>query len=128
MNAAFDPKSVKLSPTADWETWQEGAEQASLHAGENTIALVVTGADSGQVNLDHVVVPPSSQSLPAMKAHLVDNGCLEVGPVGWVDKHGKKVIAVEIVPRANSHPVCSQCHRPELGYRSVDVIQTVLYH
>jgi transposase len=34
----------------------------------------------------------------------------------WVDKRGQKVIEVEVVPRANSHPVCSQCQRPGPGY------------
>ncbi len=42
------------------------------------------------------------------------------GETRFVIHEGKKAIEVEIKPRKNSKTICSGCHKPALGYDSLD--------
>lgn len=52
-----DVGQIKLTPTADWGTWNtEGGTAAYLSAGTHTIELSVESGDTGYVNLDSVTL------------------------------------------------------------------------
>jgi hypothetical protein len=55
-------KQILLPATADWNTWSTETETVSLHAGSNTIAYKFDTTDSGNVNLDNIVVTVSTTS------------------------------------------------------------------
>ncbi|WEH43751.1 TIM-barrel domain-containing protein [Streptomyces sp. AM 2-1-1] len=50
------PRKVELPATANWDTWAEATAQVELGAGQHTVALTRTAADSGSVNLDSVAL------------------------------------------------------------------------
>ncbi|SFD57803.1 Carbohydrate binding module (family 6) [Paenibacillus catalpae] len=53
-------KQISLSATADWNSWTTQTETVSLNSGSNTIAYKFDTTDSGNVNLDNIVVSDTS--------------------------------------------------------------------
>ncbi|GLX68209.1 CBM35 domain-containing protein [Paenibacillus glycanilyticus] len=53
-------KQISLPATADWNSWTTQTETVSLNAGSNTIAYKFDSADSGNVNVDNIVVSDTS--------------------------------------------------------------------
>ncbi|WP_336772741.1 galactose-binding domain-containing protein [Paenibacillus sp. MMO-58] len=53
-------KQIALSATADWNSWSTQTETVSLNSGSNTITYKFDTADSGNVNLDNIVVSDTS--------------------------------------------------------------------
>ena len=49
-------KQITLPATANWDTWGTETETVPLNAGSNTIAYKFDTTDSGNVNLDNIVV------------------------------------------------------------------------
>ncbi|TDD15812.1 carbohydrate-binding protein, partial [Kribbella turkmenica] len=49
-------RQISLRPTANWDTWETVSETVTLVAGSNTIAYRFDSTDSGNVNLDNLVV------------------------------------------------------------------------
>jgi hypothetical protein len=47
---------LTLPTTADWNTWTTVAQSVSLNAGSNTIAIKFDTTDTGNVNLDNIVM------------------------------------------------------------------------
>lgn len=45
-----------LAPTADWDSWGTRTETLPLNSGSNTIGYKFDTTDSGNVNLDHIIV------------------------------------------------------------------------
>ena len=57
-------KQISLAATADWNTWATEIETVTLHSGSNTIAYLFGTADTGNVNLDNIVVGTTVTASP----------------------------------------------------------------
>lgn len=53
-------KQTSLANLANWDTWSTQAEILALNAGINTIAYKYDASDSGNVNLDQLVLTVSA--------------------------------------------------------------------
>ena len=49
-------KQTNLPATATWDIWTDAAETVTLNSGSNTIAYKYDSTDSGNVNLDYILV------------------------------------------------------------------------
>ncbi|KAI7282693.1 hypothetical protein KC345_g3352 [Hortaea werneckii] len=49
-------KQISLPATADWNTWATQTETVSLNSGSNTVRYKFDTTDTGNVNLDNVIV------------------------------------------------------------------------
>jgi hypothetical protein len=58
-------RQLSLPATANWDTWATATEQVPLVAGSNSIAYRFDSTDSGNVNLDSIVVGPVVGEAPA---------------------------------------------------------------
>jgi Pectate lyase superfamily protein/Carbohydrate binding module (family 35)/Carbohydrate binding module (family 6) len=47
---------TSLNATANWDSWASRSESLTLRAGSNTIAYAFDSTDSGNINLDNIVV------------------------------------------------------------------------
>ncbi len=59
-------RQITLNATTDWNTWTTETETVTLHSGSNTVAYKFDTTDSGNVNIDNVLVtavaaPPANQ-------------------------------------------------------------------
>ncbi|MFP7287958.1 glycosyl hydrolase family 28-related protein [Shouchella clausii] len=54
-------KVANLSPTSNWDTWHDQTEQLELRRGLNTISIQNDQGDTGQVRIDSLTVPGSSE-------------------------------------------------------------------
>ena len=52
----------QLAATADWNTWGTKTDSLTLNAGSNTVAYKFDSTDSGNVNLDDIVVTAATSS------------------------------------------------------------------
>ena len=52
-------EQISLPATANWDTWATQTQSLTLRAGANTVAYRFDSTDTGNVNLDHVVVGPA---------------------------------------------------------------------
>jgi hypothetical protein len=57
-------EQISLPATATWDTWATAAELLTLRAGANTVAYRFDSADTGNVNLDNIVVGPTVATPP----------------------------------------------------------------
>ena len=57
-------KQTSLPYLANWDTWDFKTENLTLNAGNNTIAYKYDNGDSGNVNLDAIIVGTSSGTNP----------------------------------------------------------------
>ncbi|ACT02574.1 discoidin domain-containing protein [Paenibacillus sp. JDR-2] len=53
-------KQISLSATPDWNSWSTQTETVSLNSGSNAITYKFDATDSGNVNLDNIVVSDTS--------------------------------------------------------------------
>jgi hypothetical protein len=67
-------KQISLPATADWNTWTTENENVSLNAGTDTIAYKFDASDSGNVNLDNIVVGPVTTPPPPPSGQLYQAG------------------------------------------------------
>jgi hypothetical protein len=51
-------RQITLGATTDWNTWTTETETVTLNAGSNTVAYKFDTTDTGNVNLDNVLVTP----------------------------------------------------------------------
>lgn len=61
------------SPGADWNKWQDYEQTLSLNAGYNAIDYRYDSSDSGNVNIDRILVAPNSPITPESEKNLLDN-------------------------------------------------------
>lgn len=61
------------SPGSSWDVWQNQVQTLSLNAGANTIAYKYDSSDSGNVNLDRILVSSSAAGTPESEKNLLDN-------------------------------------------------------
>jgi Pectate lyase superfamily protein/Carbohydrate binding module (family 6)/Carbohydrate binding module (family 35) len=57
-------KQISLAATADWNTWTTETENISLNKGSNTISYKFDTTDSGNVNLDNIVMGTTASPSP----------------------------------------------------------------
>ncbi|MFC9688076.1 CBM35 domain-containing protein [Kribbella sp. NPDC056951] len=79
-------RQLTLPPTANWDTWGTTVESVTLAAGNNTISYRFDTTDSGNVNLDRVVV--DSAPAPADGVHEAESAALSGGAVAQSDHPG----------------------------------------
>ena len=61
------------SPGSDWNKWSDYEQTLSLNAGANTIAYKYDAGDSGNVNLDRILVASTTPGTPESEKNLLDN-------------------------------------------------------
>lgn len=61
------------SPGSDWNVWQDNVQTVTLVAGSNTIAFKYDGTDSGNVNVDRILVSSGTAGTPESEKNLLDN-------------------------------------------------------
>lgn len=49
-------KQISLPATSDWNTWATETETVSLNSGSNTVSYKFDTADTGNVNLDNIII------------------------------------------------------------------------
>ncbi|MFF3753682.1 CBM35 domain-containing protein [Streptomyces sp. NPDC002018] len=122
-------RQISLPATANWQTWATRDEPLTYTKGANTVALTFTTADSGNVNLDHIIptTPTETTEPPAgTLTHQAESGYFSGGPavatgVGGYDGSGyltgftttgaRSVQAVN-APSAATYPVAVRYRTP----------------
>lgn len=61
----------------NWNVWSEAIQSVNLQAGVNTISFRYDSGDSGNINLDRVLISPSSITQAQSELNLLDNGGFE---------------------------------------------------
>jgi|GEM_PF-3104871 len=69
-------KQTSFPNLINWDTWKNKSDTITLNAGSNTIAYKYNTGDTGNINLDYIIIKPSASSLIA-------NGDFESGSVNW---------------------------------------------
>ncbi|MCU6711326.1 DUF5110 domain-containing protein [Paenibacillus sp. J5C_2022] len=96
------------SPGASWDVWQDNVQTLTLAAGTNTIAFKYDGADSGNVNLDRLLVSAGTPAAPFEELNLLDNGDFERADgygSNWTEWHpGGQALAYGVDSGSGSHP------------------------
>lgn len=111
VNGVDVAQASMTSPGTSWDVWQDVTQTLTLAAGDNTIAFKYDGADSGNVNLDRLLVSSSSPGTPQSELNLLDNGGFERGTgfgTNWTEWHpGGQALAYGIDSGSGSHPPAS---------------------
>lgn len=99
------------SPGASWDVWQDNVQTLSLNAGSNTIAYKYDTADSGNINLDRILVSSGAAGIPESELNLLDNPEFERDTAygsNWSEWHpGAQALAYGIDSGSGSHPPAS---------------------
>ncbi len=80
-------RQITLNATTDWNTWTTETETVTLHSGSNTVAYKFDTTDTGNVNVDNVLVtavaaPPANQ-YEAESAALSGGAAVESDHTGY---------------------------------------------
>ncbi|MBD0379032.1 carbohydrate-binding protein [Paenibacillus sedimenti] len=79
-------RKVTFDHASSWDRWMNRTDQIHLKAGVNLITLERTAADTGAINLDHILLNPNR--LGEMNASFLINGDFESGDIdGWNEWH-----------------------------------------
>ncbi len=94
------------SPGVSWDVWQNAAQTLTLSAGWNTIAYKYDSGDSGNVNIDRILVAASTPGTPESEKNLLDNaGFDRVNGYGsnWTEWHSG-VLAYGVDSGSGTYP------------------------
>jgi hypothetical protein len=61
------------SPGGNWNVWQDNVQTLTLAAGLNTIGYKYDSGDSGNINLDRILVASTAPGTPVSELNLLDN-------------------------------------------------------
>ncbi|MEQ4480768.1 TIM-barrel domain-containing protein [Cohnella silvisoli] len=61
------------SPGTNWNVWQDVTKTVTLDAGTNTVAFKYDSGNSGNVNLDRLLVASTTPGTPESETNLLDN-------------------------------------------------------
>lgn len=61
------------SPGGNWNVWQDNVQTLTLAAGLNTIGYKYDSGDSGNINLDRILVASTTPGTPVSELNLLDN-------------------------------------------------------
>ncbi|GAB2672098.1 TIM-barrel domain-containing protein [Paenibacillus thermoaerophilus] len=78
------------SPGSDWNAWERKTQSLALNAGRNRIAFKYDAGDSGNINLDRLLVSASAIGPLETERNLLDNGDFERPSgysSGWTEWH-----------------------------------------
>ncbi|MBC8059543.1 MAG: DUF5110 domain-containing protein [Clostridiaceae bacterium] len=99
------------SPSTNWNTWQDNEQTLTLNAGLNTIAYKYDSGDSGNVNLDRILVAATTPPTPQSELSLLDNGGFERSTTAgsnWTEWHPTgQTLAYGIDSGSGSNPPTS---------------------
>ena len=98
------------SPGSSWDVWQNHTQTVALAAGVNTVAYRYDAGDSGNVNLDRLLVSSAAPGTPESEKNYVDNpGFERVGYASnWTEWHpGGQALAFGVDSGSGSHPPAS---------------------
>ncbi|GGF90912.1 TIM-barrel domain-containing protein [Paenibacillus abyssi] len=99
------------SPGTSWDVWQDQTQTLSLNAGRNTIAYKYDLADSGNVNLDRILVSSTPPGTPLSEVNLLDNPDFERNDAlgsNWTEWHPSgQAIAYGVDSGSGSNPPMS---------------------
>jgi alpha-glucosidase (family GH31 glycosyl hydrolase) len=108
------------SPGASWDVWQDQTQTLTLIAGTNTIAYKYDLADSGNVNLDRMLVSSTTPGTPQSELNLLDNSDFDRGTAygsNWTEWHpGGQALAFGIDSGSGSNPPASAWTRDARAY------------
>lgn len=62
------------SPSANWNAWQDVTKTVTLNAGANLVAFKYDAGNSGNVNIDRLLVASAAPGTPESELNLLDNG------------------------------------------------------
>ncbi len=74
----------------NWNEWMDAKQSLTLQAGSNKIAFAYDSSDSGNVNLDRLILSASAIKLPQSEMNLLDNGDFErplTSSSNWTEWH-----------------------------------------
>lgn len=77
VNGSFAQTAVLPSLGTDWNTWGSWQTSLYLQAGQNTVAFVFDGGNSGYVNLDQLRVQVDDSVVPTIETNVLDDGGFE---------------------------------------------------
>ncbi|NOU76045.1 DUF5110 domain-containing protein [Paenibacillus sp. LMG 31458] len=78
------------SAGTNWNVWQDNVQTVTLNSGANTIAFKYDAADSGNINLDRLLLSTSPAGTPVSEQNLLDNPGFERDTSqsnNWVEWH-----------------------------------------
>ncbi|WP_189006390.1 TIM-barrel domain-containing protein [Paenibacillus marchantiophytorum] len=78
------------SPGGNWNVWQDNVQTVTLNAGVNTIAFKYDSGDSGNINLDRLLLSTAAAGTPVSELNLLDNPDFERDTSlshNWVEWH-----------------------------------------
>nr|WP_207789331.1 TIM-barrel domain-containing protein [Neobacillus terrae] len=78
------------SPSGNWNVWQDNIQTLSLNAGTNTIDFKFDTGDSGNINIDRLLISTSSPGTPVSEQNLLDDSNFERDPAqpnNWTEWH-----------------------------------------
>jgi hypothetical protein len=90
VNGAKIGQTSFTSPGGNWNIWQNNVQTLALNAGTNTIAFQYDAADSGNINLDRLLVSSAAAGTPVSELNLLDNPGFErdtAQPANWTEWH-----------------------------------------
>lgn len=79
-----------LSSNGNWNIWQDNVQTLTLNAGINSIEFKYDSGDSGNINLDRLLVSSTSPGTPISEQNLLDNPGFERDTVqssNWTEWH-----------------------------------------
>ncbi|MGG1515600.1 CBM35 domain-containing protein [Paenibacillus oryzisoli] len=83
-------KQVSLPPTANWDTWTDATETVNLQAGKNSIEFRREEGDTGQLNIDSLILDKFSGGFMSTTAKvLTPEKMVKIQP-----KHSGKALSV----------------------------------
>ncbi|WP_079913321.1 CBM35 domain-containing protein [Paenibacillus sp. 32352] len=83
-------KQVSMPPTANWDTWMDATETVNLQAGKNSIEFRREEGDTGQLNIDSLILDKFSGGFMSTKAkELAPEKMVKIQP-----KHSGKALSV----------------------------------
>ncbi|MFD0679486.1 MULTISPECIES: S-layer homology domain-containing protein [unclassified Paenibacillus] len=83
-------KQVSLPPTANWDTWMDATETVNLEAGKNSIEFRREEGDTGQLNIDNLILDKFSGGFMSTTAReLTPEKMVKIQP-----KHSGKALSV----------------------------------
>jgi hypothetical protein len=79
-------RQISLPATSDWNTWATETENVSLNCGSNTVSYKFDASDTGNVNLDNVIVDTALGTNLALGQSITANNTISGFPAaGAVD-------------------------------------------
>jgi alpha-glucosidase (family GH31 glycosyl hydrolase) len=96
------------SPGTNWNVWRDNVQTLSLNAGANTIAYKYDSVDSGNINLDRMLVSSTTPGTPESEKNLLDNAGFDRDTAynsNWTEWHpGSQAIAYGIDSGSGINP------------------------